>query len=50
MLREVCDITGQVMFISRAGRRTGKGIAQMRASSASDNMTGQTLFLGGSSL
>jgi cell division GTPase FtsZ len=46
MLPEACEITGQVMFIPGAGQGTGKGIAPILASSASDNMTGQTLCLG----
>jgi len=50
MLPAVCEITGQAMFLPGAGQGTGKGIAPILPSSASDNMTGQTLFLGGCSL
>jgi hypothetical protein len=47
MLPTAYDIASKVGFITRAGRGIGKGIAQYLASSASDDMTGQTLFLDG---
>jgi len=48
MLRMAYDITNKVVFITGAWWGIGKGSTQvLAAASASDYMTGQTLFLDG---